>query len=226
MISKNRKINEIFRQFLYSDRLKFNEIEKKTKIRSNELAYLLKRMVSDGILIKNKENYELTEESEKQIPHFSESSETSPLPVVLILCVKNNKLLLIKRNKRPYKDYWSLVGGRIRTSETIKNATLRILKEKTFLDSKFISINAVVHEKYGEKGRIKNAFILFLAKVSPANEIKEKESIKWFSKTDLKKLKIVPSDLWLIENKMSSKIYIGEEMLEEENGNLAIRFIN
>jgi len=211
---------------LYSDRLKFNEIEKKTKIRSNELAYLLKRMVSDGILIKNKENYELTEESEKQIPHFSESSETSPLPVVLILCVKNNKLLLIKRNKRPYKDYWSLVGGRIRTSETIKNATLRILKEKTFLDSKFISINAVVHEKYGEKGRIKNAFILFLAKVSPANEIKEKESIKWFSKTDLKKLKIVPSDLWLIENKMSSKIYIGEEMLEEENGNLAIRFIN
>ena len=88
MISKNRKINEIFRQFLYADKLKFSEIEKKTKIRSNELAYLLKRMVSDGVLIKNKENYELTEESEKQIPHFSESSETSPLPVVLILCTK------------------------------------------------------------------------------------------------------------------------------------------
>jgi ADP-ribose pyrophosphatase YjhB (NUDIX family) len=226
MISKNKKINEIFRQFLYADRLKFNEIEKKTKIRSNELAYLLKRMVSDGVLIKNKENYLLTEESEKQIPHFSESSETSPLPVVLILCVKQNKLLLIKRNKRPYKDYWSLVGGRIRTSETIKNATLRILKEKTFIDSKFISINAVVHEKYSENGKIKNAFVLFLTKVSPTNEIKEKEDIKWFGKTDLKTLKIVPSDLWLIENKLNSKIDVKEEILEENKGVLAISFIN
>ena len=226
MISKNRKINEIFRQFLYADKLKFSEIEKKTKIRSNELAYLLKRMVSDGVLIKNKENYELTEESEKQIPHFSESSETSPLPVVLILCVKNNKILLVKRNKRPYKDYWSLVGGRIRTSETIKNAALRILKEKTFLDSKFVSVNAVVHEKYGENGKIKNAFILFLVKVYPTNEIKEKESIKWFSKSDLKKLKIVPSDLWLIQNRLNSKIDVRDEILNDTKEGLGIKFIN
>jgi len=225
MISKNRKINGIFRQFLYNDKLKFNEIEKKTGIRSNELAYLLKRMISEGILAKEREHYNLTEEYERQIPNFSESSEASPLPVVLVACVKGKKILLIKRKKRPYKDYWSLAGGRIRTSELIQNAAIRVLKEKTFIDSKFISINAVVHEKYGEKGKIKNAFVLFFTKAHPLNEIKEKDCIKWFAKRELEKLKIVPSDMWLIDNKLNCRIDVKEEILEEQDGSLYIKFI-
>jgi len=224
-VSKNRKINEIFRQFLYNDKLKFNEIEKKTGIRSNELAYLLKRMLKEGILAKENENYALTEEYEKQIPHFSDSSETSPLPVVLVACVKNNKILLIKRKKRVYKDCWTLISGRIRTSETIKNSALRILKEKTFLDSKFVSINAILHEKYLKKGKIGGAFLLFFVKVSPINGIREKEDVKWFSKSELKKIKIVPSDLWLIENKLNSKIDIKEELVEEDK-ELNMKFLN
>ena len=223
-VSKNRKINEIFRQFLYNDRLKFNEIEKNTGIRSNEIAYLLKRMLSEGILEKENEKYSLTEEYEKQIPHFSDSSETSPLPVVLIACTKNNKILLVKRKKRVYKDYWTLVSGRIRTSETIKNSALRILKEKTFLDSKFISVNAILHEKYLKKGKIGSAFLLFFVKVSPLNEIREKEDVKWFSKADLKKIRIVPSDLWLVENKLNSKIDLKEEVIEEGN-ELSMKFL-
>jgi len=224
-VSKNRKINGIFRQFLYNDRLKFNEIEKKTGIRSNELAYLLKRMIGEGILSKENQFYALTEEYEKQIPHFSDSNETSPLPVVLVACVKNRKILLAKRKKRVYKDYWTLPGGRIRTSETIKNASLRVLKEKTFLDSKFVSTNAVLHEKYSQKGKIKSAFLLFFTKVSPISGIREKEDLKWLGKKDLKKIKIVPSDLWLIENKLNSRIDIREEVIEEDK-ELGIKFIS
>jgi len=227
MISKNRKINGIFSKFLYFDKLKFNEIEKKTGIRSNELAYLLKRMISGGILAKEGQSYILTPEYEKQIPNFSESSETSPLPVVLVACVRDDgKLLLVKRKKRPYKDFWSLAGGRMRTSETIKNAALRILKEKTFIDSVFLSVNAVVNEKYGEKGKIKNAFVIFLTRVRALSAIREKEDIKWFGMPALEKLRIVPSDLWLVQNRLNSVIEVKEEILEEEKGQLSIRFIN
>jgi len=225
MISKNRKINDIFRQFLYSHKLKFSEIEKKTGIRSNELAYLIKRMVSEGILAKADDYYELTEESEKQIPHFSESSETSPLPVVLVACVKGNRTLLVKRKKRPYKDYWALPGGRMLASEAIKNSAVRVLKEKTFVDSKFISVNAVVHERYGEKGKVKHAFILFFTKVALLSDIKEKEDVKWFGKSELRKIKIVPSDLWLVESRMNSNVDVTEEILEEERTGLKLRFL-
>ncbi|MBW3022771.1 NUDIX domain-containing protein [Candidatus Woesearchaeota archaeon] len=223
-VSKNKKINHIFRQFLYNDRLKFSEIEKNTCIRSNELAYLLKRMVSEGILLKENQDYLLTEDYEKQIPHFSESIESSSLPVVLIACVKDKKVLLIKRKKRVYKDYWSLPGGRIRAGETIKNATLRILKEKTFLDSKFVSINTVVNERYVNKGKIRSSFILFLTKAKPESEIKEKEAVKWVNVVEAGKLRIIPSDLWLIQNKLNSRIKVAEEVIEEDN-ELTMKFI-
>lgn len=224
MISKNQKINEIFRQFLYANKLKFSEIEKKTGIRSNELAYLIKRMLDDNVLLKKDDNYLVTEEYEKKIPLFSENSESTPLAVVLVACVNENKVLLIKRKKRAYKDYWSMPGGRIRTGETISQAALRVLKEKTFVDGKFVSINAVVHEQYGKKDNVKNAFMLFFVKMTPLNDIKEKEDVKWCDNFD--NLDIIPSDKWLIENKLNETIDVKEELLDEKSGKLEINFIN
>lgn len=182
-------------------------------------------MVKSGILAKEKDYYSVTEEYETQIPLFHEASETAPLAVVLVACVKNNKIVLIKRKKKAYKDYWSIPGGRIKTGETIKQAAARILKEKTFLDCKFVSVNAVVHEQYASKSKIKNAFILFFVKVSPSSEIKEKPDVKWFMKSEIKEINIIPSDRWLIEKKLSSKIKVEEEILDEENNKLSLKFI-
>lgn len=226
MISKNSKINSIFRQFLYSDRLKFSEIERKTGIRSNELAYLLKRMIKEEVLVKNDDYYMLTAEYEKKIPHFAEESETTPLPVVLAACVKDNKILLIKRGKKAYKDYWSLPGGRIRTGETIKEATLRILKEKTFVSGAFVSTNAVLHEQYEGKAGVKNAFILFMTRAEPVSGIKEKEDVMYFPLDELKNISIIPSDLWLIEKKLNQKMDLEEEMLEEKSGVLSMKMLD
>lgn len=48
----------------------------------------------------------------------------------IILC--KNKLLLIKRFKQPFKDYWALPGGRINPDDiTITSAAYRELKEET-----------------------------------------------------------------------------------------------
>ncbi len=226
MLSKNQKINDIFRQFLYADKLKFSEIERKTGIRSNELAYLVKRMVREGILEKSNEHYVVSEEYEKHIPLFPEASETTPLPVVLVACLSDGKILLVKRKKRAYKDYWSLPGGRIRTGETLKEASLRILKEKTFIDADFVSVNAVLHEHYGKGKNVKNAFILFLTRAKALNEIKEKEHLKYFGRDETKNINMVPSDLWLIENRLDKNIDVREEMLEETKGRLSMKLLN
>jgi len=102
---------KILSLFLCSKGLKFNEIEKQLRVRSNKLAYHLTNLVKKGILIKNKEVYELSEASENIVPYLSENQ--APLPVILIHLGDKDKTFLYKREKRPYKNCLSLPGGEI-----------------------------------------------------------------------------------------------------------------
>jgi len=125
---------EIFSLFVNKNKLRFNEIEKQIKVRSNILAYHLDQMINDGLLIKIENEYQLTIDSEKYIPifrHILNNSHT-PLPVVLIVLLNNeNQILLLKRNIRPYKNYWGLIGGKIKFEENYKDASIRLIKQKT-----------------------------------------------------------------------------------------------
>lgn len=215
------KKKEIFKQFLFNKKLRFNEIEKLTKIRSNELAYYVEKLIENDILKKNEEFYELSETYEKFIPFFSE--QLSPLPVVLIACIKDDKILLSKREKRPYENHWGLVGGKIYLNETINSAAKRMLKEKTYLDGEVVSINSVVHEQVKDDEEIKHAYFLFFVVMNSSNEIKEKQNMKWFDLSEVDKLKIIPSDLWLIQNKLNSKLDVMEEFIVENNDSLKMQ---
>ena len=215
------KKKEIFKQFLFNKKLRFNEIEKLTGIRSNELSYFLQKLTDNNILTKNNEFYYLSEDYEKYIPFFSE--QLSPLPVLLIACIKDNKILMHKRTKRPYENHWGLIGGRIYLNETISSAAKRMLKEKTYLDGEVISINSVVHEQVRGDNEIKHAYFLFFVIMNPLNQIKEKQNIKWFNIKEINKLKIIPSDLWLIKNKLNSKIELTEEFIIENNDSLKMQ---
>ena len=65
-----------------------------------------------------------------------------------IIPYKDNKILLIKRNTKPFKDYWALPGGRMDPGEKIEQTIVREVKEETGLD---VAIVGVVGE-YVEKG--------------------------------------------------------------------------
>ena len=218
-LNTNKK-KEIFKQFLFNKKLRFNEIEKLTKIRSNELAYFLEKLVENNVLKKKEEFYELSEEYEKFIPFFSE--QLSPLPILLMACIKDNKILLHKRTKRPYENHWGLVGGKIYLNETIRTAAKRMLKEKTSLNGEVISINSIVHEQVKNSEEIKHAYFLFFVVMKSLNQIKEKDNIKWFDINSLESIKIIPSDFWLIKNKLNEKIELTEEVIFEENNSLVM----
>ncbi len=214
------KRKKIFQQFLYNKKLRFNEIEKLTGIRSNDLAYFIQKLLEDGVLVKSDEAYSLSEQAEKYIPFFVKSDEElSPLPVVLVACVNDGKVILHKRKKRPYEGYWGLPGGRVHIGETIEQASIRILKKVTFLDGKFISANSVINEKHEEEGKIKHAFLIISVKMEPASTIKEKEDIKWHSIKELPD-KTIPSDRWIIEKKLDTKIEIKDETIVNKDSNL------
>jgi ADP-ribose pyrophosphatase YjhB (NUDIX family) len=231
-LSKKER-SEIFKLFLENNRLKFNEIEKCLKIRSNMVSYHLTSMVKEGLLVKKGEYYLLTEHAEKYIPLFSDifGMDVGPLPIVLVAVVnknsKNNKnILLIKRNKRPYKNYWSMIGGKLLLHEDIQEAAVRQVKEKTGLDSVFVSVNNVMHERVEGAGIIKHSFMLMFVKVVVKNmRFKETHAgeLKWFNinKLESDKIisdKIIPSDYWLIKHSLNKKINIPRLYMHENEG--------
>lgn len=146
--------------FLFSNRLKFNEIEKLAKIRSNKLAYHIKGLIAKNILKKEGEYYSLSDASEYLIPYLSEKK--APLPVVLIMIGNSKKCFLHLRKKRPYESRLSLPGGRLILGESIQEATKRIMKEKFNVNAKFKNINSISFEQVRKHGKIIHSFILFL----------------------------------------------------------------
>ncbi len=58
----------------------------------------------------------------------------------VILTLKDNslKVLLIKRENEPFKDKWAIPGGYVKMSETLDEAAMRILKEKTNVDNIYL----------------------------------------------------------------------------------------
>ncbi len=60
----------------------------------------------------------------------------NPKPTVSIILKKDGKILLIKRAKKPLKDFWCLPGGYIDYSEKPENALIRETEEETGLNIK------------------------------------------------------------------------------------------
>lgn len=203
---------KILSAFLYNHQLKFNEIEKITKIRSNKISYHIKKLERKGILIKEKNFYKLSETAESLIPYLT--NKQSVLPVILIVLKNKEKIFLYKRNKRPYKNKLSLPGGRIILGETIPKATERIVKEKFNIKCKFKKVNSVSLEQVRKNNtaqctsncrilgqKIIHSFLLIFVTATT------KDKIEYF---DIKKNKnkIIQSDYKLIQSDLNKEIKI------------------
>lgn len=54
--------------------------------------------------------------------------------VILLFSKDHEKLLLVKRNKKPYPNLWNGIGGKIEVGETPIEAAIRECKEETGLE--------------------------------------------------------------------------------------------
>jgi len=215
---------KIFQLFLYSESLRFSEILCKTRIPSSLLAYFLKKMLSEGVLERKCGLYRLSPKAEKMIPFFVPGEERiSPLVVVLVACVDNGKILLVKRNKRPFKGFWSLESGRLLISESIEQSARRIMREKFSKEIDFEGIKSVVFEMLVERQSSKHGFVFFLVRARPLGEIRETAFLKWFSIARLPKRGVIASDYWMIKNKLDSKADVVEEFIEEKGKTTLMR---
>ena len=181
--------------FLFSNRLKFNEIEKLVKIRSNKLAYHLKNLVKKNIINKEGEYYSLSDASEYLIPYLSEKK--APLPVVLIIIGDSKKCFLYIRKKRPYAGKLSLPGGRLILGENINDAVKRIMQEKFNVDVKLNQINSISLEQVKKNGKIIHSFVLFFvsAKSKDLSLVEVNKNKKMIISSDYKLIKSRPGNI-------------------------------
>jgi ADP-ribose pyrophosphatase len=56
---------------------------------------------------------------------------TKPEVAVGALILKNQKVLLVKRNQSPAKGLWALPGGKVNLGETLQQAAMREILEET-----------------------------------------------------------------------------------------------
>jgi ADP-ribose pyrophosphatase YjhB (NUDIX family) len=188
-----RRILELF---LYTNKLRFNEIEKGLKVRSNKLNYHLQKLVKKGILIKTGEFYQLSEPSESMVPYLSNKQHL--LSVILVHIGNSKKAFLVKREKRPYKEKLALPGGRMIIRESIKEGTERIAK-KFGINAKFKKINSISLEHLKKDGKIIHSFMLYYVSAKGDAEL-----------IDLKKNKpkIIGSDYRLMTEDFKKKVTI------------------
>ncbi len=95
---------------------------------------------------------------------------------------KDLKILLIKRDFEPEKGKWSLVGGFLKTDETLGDAAIRVLKHLTGLDNVYMEqLRAYSALDRDPVARTVSVSYYALINISEYKVLNHSFSAKWFS---------------------------------------------
>jgi ADP-ribose pyrophosphatase YjhB (NUDIX family) len=223
LMSKEER-EKIIMLFAKVNTLSFSEIENATGLRSNHLVYFLKQLQEEALLQKSDDGYKITIAGQKLIPNMVHltGKESPPLAVVIAMITDGDKICLLKREKRPFQGYWSLIGGKLKHSETIIEASVREAKEETGLDVELDHFCGFCHEHVKEKGEIKHSFLFMVCKMKVVGgKLKESDEgkVSWFDISSLRDEKVVQSDLWMVENMLNKKPGLHYSVMDDHDGN-------
>src|SRR5215216_2804579 len=118
----------------------------------------------------------------------------NPVPTIDIILFENsnsNKVLLIKRKKDPFKDYFSLPGGFVNEGEKVEDAVRREAEEELLVKVEPIDILGVYSDPHRDpRGHIMS--ITFIVKII-TGELKVGDGVaelKWVEINNIKEIKL------------------------------------
>lgn len=143
--------------------------------------------------------------------------------IVLAVVVKDNKILLLKREKGDFVNLLALPGGKVEANEHVKDAAIREFEEESGIKSDFKEYLGCVSEILIENNTIVANFILHLYELIPksTNILNSVEGeMNWYDLDSLYKIKerIIPSDYKMIENFVLNKGDKYFDCIEEKVG--------
>lgn len=114
-----------------------------------------------------------------------------------VIALRNEKILLIKRGKAPYKGHWSLPGGSQEIGETLEDCARREFKEETNLDAGTLTF-ATIRDRiaYHDDGSLSHHFVLaaYVAKKVSGSAIAldDADDIGWYTVDEMAKIETTP----------------------------------
>lgn len=217
----------ILNKLLFAKGLRYTDLKIDSEIENNTFQFHLDKVVSLGLVEKNKHKYSLTQEGKKLANHVDtdKNEHVSVRKVsVHLYCIKgegeNEEVLMYTRLKHPFYGKQGFPSGKVQVGENFIDAAKRELKEETNLSGEPILFN-VVHYlvKDKETGKLLDdkIFLDFFIK-DPKGKLQSNNEgeFKWILVKDLRKNLINPFDTVEIYERNLEKIKNFNGMLHFE----------
>ena len=117
----------------------------------------------------------------------------NPTNVVAAIIKKNNRYLIVQRNKNKHLGLkWEFPGGKVKSNESFKEALIREIKEELNIT---ISVqDKIAQETYKDHKIDIHLFYFLCTQLSYTIELREHEKIAWVEKKDFGKYDFAEGD--------------------------------
>ncbi|MFA5173758.1 MAG: NUDIX domain-containing protein [Candidatus Pacearchaeota archaeon] len=201
LVLKGKKRQEILKELEQGSK-KFVELKKLLGLNSNILSYNLKILLKMHLISKEGVFYSLTKTTKYLMPYIRKiENSLIPLPCIATIVIKDNKILVRKKEKEPEKGKGIFIGGRISLGEDIFQAAKRHVKEKTGIDIKDLKLICINNYLSKDSQNINSHFVVFFVKAKPLGEPRNAE----WKNSDRIKEKMFPDNKFIIKNMLNNK---------------------
>ena len=117
----------------------------------------------------------------------------NPTYVVAAIIKKNNRYLIVQRNKNKHLGLkWEFPGGKVKSNESFKEALIREIREELNIT---ISVqDKIAQETYKDHKIDIHLFYFLCTQLSYTIELREHEKIAWVEKKDFGKYDFAEGD--------------------------------
>jgi 8-oxo-dGTP diphosphatase len=117
----------------------------------------------------------------------------NPTNVVAAIIKKNNRYLIVQRNKNKHLGLkWEFPGGKVKSNESFKEALIREIREELNIT---ISVqDKIAQETYKDHKIDIHLFYFLCTQLSYTIELREHEKIAWVEKKDFGKYDFAEGD--------------------------------
>lgn len=200
--------------------LNFQEYAKFSQMRpkntdSNLYSYHLNKLISSEFVTKTDLGYTLSHKGLQYVEYASGSSmkirKQPKITASVLLKNIDGSILLTKRTKQPYINYYGLPLGKIHSEDgSIVNSARRELLEKTGVKYKDLSHIGDMYLKIFKDNILISDLLVHSFMATCDKKYNTNESSLWVKEEDYKNIKIVPGAVEIIEHTEPGKHFFKE----------------